>query len=100
MPGTPKPIGNILAELLAKRGYARVQSAGLSADAWRQAAGEQLAALSRPGNLRGGKLEVLVKSSVLVQELGFRKQELLTRLNQLLPNENIRDLKFRVAPLD
>lgn len=100
MPGPPKPIKNILAELLARRGYARVQSAGLSAEAWSQAAGEQLAALSRPGQLRRGVLEVLVKSSTLVQELGFRKQELLARLGELLPDENIRDLRFRVGPLE
>ncbi len=100
MTGSPKPIGNILAQLMARRGYARVESAGLSAEAWRQAAGEQLAALSRPGQVRRGVLEVLVTSSTLVQELGFQKQQLLKRLHELLPDEKIGDLRFRVGPIE
>ena len=100
MAGPPKPIGNILAELLARRGYARVQSAGLSSEAWRSAVGEQIAALSRPGQVRRGTLDVSVTSSTLVQELGFQKQQLLKRLQELLPDEKIRDLRFRVGPID
>ncbi len=96
----PKPIGNILSQLLARRGYAREQAAGLSAEAWQQAAGAELARQSRPGQVRRGVLEVRVATSTLVQELGFQKQQLLQRLGELLPDEKIRDLKFRVGSIE
>ena len=45
----PQAIGDILAELMARRGYARVQSGQCCAEAWREAAGEALAARTRAG---------------------------------------------------
>jgi predicted nucleic acid-binding Zn ribbon protein len=96
----PKAIGNILAELLARRGYARVQSGGSCGAAWSEAAGEDIAAHSRAGQIRRGVLEVLVANSTLVQELSFEKTRLLKKLDELVPDEKIRDLKFRVGPID
>lgn len=95
----PKPIADVLAELLARRGYARVQSAAVCADAWRAAAGEMLAPFTRAGAVRRGVLEVIVGNSALVQEMSFEKKRLIERLAELLPDEKIRDLKFRVGPL-
>ncbi len=95
--GKPKPIGDVLAELMARRGYARVQSGGACADAWRQAAGEALASGSRATQVRRGVLEVMVSHSTMVQEIGFQKGALLARLAELLPDEKIRDLKVRVG---
>ncbi len=100
MSGKPKPIGSILSELMARRGYARVIAAGISAEAWRQAAGELLAAHSRAGQARRGVLEVFVTNSTLAQEMNFEKQAILARLAVSRPEEAIRDLKIRVGPLD
>jgi predicted nucleic acid-binding Zn ribbon protein len=97
--GHPKRIGNILAELMARRGYARERSGGVCAAAWSEAAGEALAACTRATQVRRGVLEVLVSNSMMMQEIGFQKTELLQRLVDLLPDENIRDLKFRVGPI-
>ncbi len=68
--------------------------------AWKEAAGEQLASQTRPGKVSRGVLEVYVSNSILAQELGFAKKKLLARLQQLQPDEKIRDLRFRVGPLD
>ncbi|MGD9723134.1 MAG: DciA family protein [Pirellulales bacterium] len=96
----PQPIAEILAQLGARRGYARVLSAGACADAWRQAAGETLAAHSRATEVRRGVLEVLVRHSILAQELGFQKAALVKRMAELLPDEGIRDLKVRVGTFE
>jgi predicted nucleic acid-binding Zn ribbon protein len=96
----PKPIGNIVAELLARRGYGRLQAADASSAAWQEAAGEALAAQSRAGQIKRGVLEVWVTNSTLVQELSFEKARLLKKLAGLMPDEKIRDLKFRVGPID
>jgi hypothetical protein len=96
---SPKRIGEILPELMARRGYARVQSAAKYEAAWRQAAGTLIAQYSRVGGLRRGRLEVIVANSTLVQELGFQKSEILRTLGTLLPEEGIEDLHFRVGTI-
>ena len=97
--GQPQRISDILSQLMARRGYARVQSGGNCVEAWRQAAGETLAAKTRATQVRRGVLEVLVGNSTLVQEIGFQKAALLKRLAELVPDEKIKDLKLRVGPL-
>jgi predicted nucleic acid-binding Zn ribbon protein len=96
----PKAIGDVLSELMARRGYARVQSAAMYQAAWREAAGPLAANYTRVGLLRRGTLEVVVANSTLVQELGFQKTELLKSLSGLLPHEGIKGLRFRVGSID
>ncbi len=95
----PEAIGNILPELMARRGYARVQGAEQYEAAWREAAGEMVAQYSRVGGLKRGKLEVVVANSTLMQELGFQKAELLKTLGRLLPDQGIKDLRFRLGAI-
>jgi hypothetical protein len=100
----PQRIGDILSELMARQGFARVQSGAALADAWQQAAGTleigpMVADQTRVGALRRGTLEVLVGNSALVQELGFVKQSLLKSLAQLLPDLKIKDIRFRVETI-
>jgi predicted nucleic acid-binding Zn ribbon protein len=93
----PEKIGDIVAQLMARRGFARVQSAAAFQEAWRQAAGEVIAGFTRVGPCRRGKLEIIVANSTLVQELQFQKQSLVAALARLAPDENIKDLRFRVG---
>jgi predicted nucleic acid-binding Zn ribbon protein len=99
MPRGPQAIGDVLSELMARRGYARVQTGAAYDAAWREAAGPLAAKYSRPGPLRRGTLEVLVANSTLMQELGFQKAALLEALGGLLPDEGITNLRFRVGNL-
>ncbi|MEN6407126.1 MAG: DUF721 domain-containing protein [Thermoguttaceae bacterium] len=93
----PQAIGNVLSELMARRGFARVQSAGAYEAAWREAAGLMIARYTRVGPLRRGTLEIIVANSTLVQELGFQKSQLLKNLAEQLPDEGIEELRFRVG---
>jgi len=104
----PTPIAEILADLMARRGFARVQSAEAVEQAWREAvaqldSGDLIAEHTRVGKIRRGQLEVTVHHSVLIQELEFQKQTLLKYLNQQLPelgipDQQITDLRFRLGP--
>lgn len=96
----PELIGNVLAQLTARRGFAGVRTAATCERAWREAAGEVAARYSRVGAIRRGTLEVTVANSTLLQELSFRKPTLLGTLANLLPDEKIKDLRFRVGPID
>ena len=96
----PVPIAEVLSELMSRRGFGRVRAAEAMAGAWREAAGELLAGYSRVGEMRGGKLEVIVANSTLVQELTFQKRAILRRLGEQLPDQRIHDLRFRVGPIE
>ena len=95
----PQAIGDILPELMARRGYARVQGAREYEAAWREAVGPLAAEYSRVGGLRRGKLEVVVANSTLIQELTFQKAGILATLNRLLPEQGFKDLRFRLGAI-
>lgn len=95
----PQRIGSIVADLIARRGYARVIAATTCAEAWATAAGPQLVKFSRPGAIKRGVLEVLVANSTMLQEMTFQKKALVQKLVELLPDEKIKDVKFRVGPI-
>jgi predicted nucleic acid-binding Zn ribbon protein len=96
----PQAIGNVLSELMARRGFARMQSAATYDAAWREAAGPLAAQYTRVGLLRRGTLEIVVANSTLVQELGFQRIALLKSLGELLPDEGIEGLRFRVGNIE
>lgn len=99
MPRGPQPMNTILSELMARSGFARVRSTANLETAWQGAAGALLGPHTRAGGIRRGKLEITVTSSALAQELTFQKPTLLEALRKALPQETIRDLRFRVGPI-
>ena len=92
-----QPIAQILGDLLARRGYARVRGQEELETAWREVAGEATARYTRVGQWSRGVLEVRVANSILLQELaGFHKQDLLEKLRQRFDGRQIRDIRFRL----
>jgi predicted nucleic acid-binding Zn ribbon protein len=96
----PEPIGKIVAELMSQKGFARVQGSAELEEAWQAAAGAAIARFTRVGLLRRGRLEVVVANSVLIQELGFQKPAILEALKEKLPDRSIKDLRFKVGPVE
>jgi len=96
----PELIGDVLAQLQARRGFAAVHTAALCEEAWREAAGELAARYCRVGAIRRGTLEVTVANSTLLQELSFQKPALLRTLANLVPDKRINGLRLRVGPID
>jgi predicted nucleic acid-binding Zn ribbon protein len=95
----PKRIGDVLAQIQARHGFAQVQSAQQLAEAWREAVGPMLAAHTRVAALRRGVLEIIVESSAIVQEMTFQKETLTAKMADLAPESSVRQLRFRVGPL-
>jgi predicted nucleic acid-binding Zn ribbon protein len=93
-----RKMAEILSELDARRGYARIRTTATAEEAWREAA-PAFAGKSRPGPVKRGVLEVIIASSMLAQELQFQKEPILKRLTELLPHEKIRDLRCRIGPV-
>ena len=93
----PKPVADIIAQLVQKRGYAQVRAAGQWNEAWAAAAGDQFAAVTEVGQIRRGVLEVTAANSLVMQELGFEKERILAELQTTLPDAGIKQLRFRVG---
>lgn len=93
----PVPVAELMSQLLSRRGYVQTLSNEQLNEAWAAAVGPDGAARTRPGKLRGGVLEIYTLDSPLIQELTFRKRELIQKLGELLPESKIRDLRLRVG---
>jgi predicted nucleic acid-binding Zn ribbon protein len=97
----PRPVGEALGDLLARRGLGRLHARAELEAAWSSAVGPEIARRTRPGAVRRGVLAVAVAHPALLQELAaFEKARLLADLGRSLPAAGIRDLRFRVEPIE
>jgi len=96
----PAKMGDVINRLIAQRGYLQTLGNEQLREAWQAAAGPELAGATQPGNIRRGVLEIFAGDSCLIQELTFRKSQLLARLSQVAPEMKIRDLRFRVGVVE
>jgi predicted nucleic acid-binding Zn ribbon protein len=99
----PKRIANVVAQLVQRKGYAQIRAAGEREEAWREAlqqqGGEHWTAATRVAGVRRGVFEVQVANSLLMQELTFQKEPLLKRLQDALPEDGIKQIKFSVGQI-
>lgn len=93
-----EPLGEILARMIAARGWGRRQARLHLERAWASAIGPEHESHTRVLGLRRGVLEVEVNTPVLVQELAsYHKRKLLGKLREQLPNHTITDLRFKAG---
>ena len=95
----PQRIGDLVSRLMSRKGYSQQRSVAEWEDAWAQIVGPQISRQTQPGLLRRGVLDIFVTNSTLLQDLTFRKRELLHELAARLPAGKLRDLKFKVGPV-
>lgn len=97
----PKPVADILGDLFAARGLARVRATGELEAAWADAVGEPGRGQTRVDGLRRGVLSVTVAHPTLLAELAsFQKPTLLAALRRSMGGTPIHDIRFRVGPID
>ena len=94
---SPKPIGKLLARLTLRRGYGRTRTVGQIEAAWKDAVGEFFAGCTRVGGVRRGVLRVTVDNSAALQNLVYAAPRLIEKMKEVLPETNIKDIKFRVG---
>lgn len=95
----PTPIGTVVADILARKGLGRQQATIELNTIWENVVGDALAQISRCGQVRRNKLHVVVTNSTAMQELTFKKHEILEKLNQHLPNHLVADIHFRIGKI-
>ncbi|NMC20256.1 MAG: DUF721 domain-containing protein [Thermogutta sp.] len=92
----PQWLGRVVSEVLARSGAARFDEHRRLTAAWREAAGDWAAHSAAVKGTRG-YIEVRVRTSALLQEMMFRRDELLQGLRTRLPDWKIRGLRFRLG---
>lgn len=96
--GKGASLSEILSGLISQYGIGRKGGSSELEDFWSELAGE-LAVYSAVGGIRRGVLEILVSDAIFMQELLFRKEELLARLRERFPDSKFEDLRFRVGSI-
>lgn len=90
-------IKSLVNRLVSERGYAAVQGGEVIREVWDCVVGKEIAAQTKPGNLRAGTLHIHVADSLTLQELHFRKKQILQKLQQVNKDLRISDLKFKLS---
>lgn len=88
-------MGDILPGILSRYGIGRSRPEDDLAEHWETLAGN-LASQTFVIGLRRGVLEIGVTNALFIQEITFRKQEILKKLRKIYPDGNILDIRFRV----
>lgn len=92
----PLPIGDLLKDIVKQAGSGRSRRVYL--DALEQILGPELSPHCQILSCRKGRLVVELDSAPLYAELsGFRREELRNRINELVPDQPIADLAFRLG---
>lgn len=87
--------GALLGQFLQQAGLAGKLHAYESWLVWDEVVGPLIAEHARPARIRDGVLEVRVDQAVWMQQLQLMKPKILTRLNERLGGEPIRDIFWR-----
>ena len=94
----PERIDRILARVLKEAGLEDGERHGVLARAWREAAGPDLAPLTKVHAVRGGEVTIAVESAPLFQELTtYRAEELLREVRERAQGVRVDRLRFRLV---
>ncbi len=92
---TAKRFGDVLVRVLKGKRFYEKARYGPLVDAWRQAAGEQIAAHTKIRSYEHGTLTLIVNTAALLHELnGFQKGVLLQKLRESPGGQDIAELRF------
>ena len=93
----PKRTANIISQMMARQGYGQTQSNNELNDAWEIAVGQKFINNTKAARISCGILEVHVASSAAMNQLSFQKRQLLSAMQQQLPQNKIKDLRFKLG---
>ncbi|MCH2177606.1 MAG: DUF721 domain-containing protein [Mariniblastus sp.] len=94
-----KTASSFIGQIMARRGIAQEQTSNELAEIWAQVVGVSFTGHTRLGNLKRGTLEIFVANSMISQQLSFKKKNILEQIQKQLPNNKIRDLRFRIGSI-
>lgn len=92
---------SLISRVLKSMGLAQEWREHALIQKWPQIVGPQIAAHAQPARLQRGVVVIYVSHPTWLSELErFHKQTILSRLQKEFPEENIRQIRFQIAPYD
>jgi len=95
----PKKAVDIVTSLMARKGYGQQLATSELQQAWANLIPPAWQTQTRIGNFKRGVLEIIISTSNLRQRLEFDKNNLLKQLQQQLPQNQIKEIRFRIGNL-
>ena len=90
-----KTLGEALDELIDGLGIKKKLREQEVFTLWDEAVGERIAKVAKPTRILKGTLFISVSNGAWRNELNMRKQEIVKRLNEILAEEIVKDIKFQ-----
>jgi hypothetical protein len=95
----PKRARDVINTLMARKGYNQIEASDDLQLAWESVIDPRMIGKTRATKIKAGKLEVVVKSALLNQELTFNKSNLLEKIKDSPIGNRIKDIRFRVGAI-
>jgi len=97
---TAETTGSLLKQLFQQKGLAGKLHAYEALLVWDEVVGPQIRTHARPSRIRDGILEVRVEQAVWMQQLQLMKPKILSRLNERLGAEVIKDIFWKRGSIE
>ena len=94
------PIGQVIREILNQSRMKTDMSLIRVWDIWEKAVGQAIATNTQPAAFKGDLLIVHATSSSWLQQLRFLKGDIISKVNQHLGQTKVKDIKFKIGPVD
>jgi len=94
------PIGQVIGEILNQSRMQADTSLIRVWDIWETAVGRAIADNTQPAAFKGDLLIVHATSSSWLQHLRFLKADIISKVNQQLGQSKVKEIKFKIGPVD
>ncbi len=91
----PKKISAVLGDMCYSLGFDEAYKQYKTLQIWDTVAGETIANATSIERFTNGQLFIKVKNPSWRMELNFRKKDILTKLNQALKSQMVKDIIFK-----
>lgn len=91
----PKSLGTVLETVIAELGIGQRVKQLKVLDLWPDVVGKQIAGVTNPERINGGKLVIRVSKAPWRNELLFLKKEIMLKLNKAIGEDIVKDIIFR-----
>ena len=95
----PKRARDVINTLMARKGYNQIEANEDLQLAWESVIDPRMMGKTRATKIKAGKLEVVVNSALLNQELTFNKSNLLAKIKDSPIGNRIKDIRFRIGAI-
>mmetsp|Transcript_3101 Transcript_3101/g.1817 ORF Transcript_3101/g.1817 Transcript_3101/m.1817 type:complete len:107 (+) Transcript_3101:5609-5929(+) len=91
-------VGDVINNIVSKYRYGTEAQMLKLWEIWENAVGKIIAENTKPAAFKGNLLIVHVNNSAVLQQLRFLKEDMITKLNNALKEDIVKNIRFRIGP--